>query len=592
MKINLNEIKSDIQKYAEVVKEIIGIDVEVMDTNFIRVAATGILKDKIDTSMQESAYVYKNTIETNKTNIVLNPREDIICESCNNKDNCIEEMEISLPIAIEDEVIGVIGLICFDKEKKEKFIEHQDKYVILIEHIREQIKSRLYEHYQKYLILEQNSILNRVFNKISQAVIIIDKENKILTANTRANAILGTRSGYGILEIKKVNNIESIDHLEEFVLVYNNLSYDVIGEIVEHPLDLNTIHKILIFREKKELANDKISNMLLENEMIVKNFIYKSDKMKAIDEHINKVSKSNSTVLITGESGTGKEIVARLIHYRSLRFDKPFIAINTAAIPETLLESELFGYAKGAFTGADTKGKAGKIELANGGVLFLDEIGDMPLNTQVKLLRVLQDKKVTRVGSNDLIKIDVRIIAATNKCLTKLIENGTFREDLYYRLNVIPINIPPLRERREDIKVLAYHFAKRYSALSNIYFSSIEQSAMSILENYKFYGNVRELENIIEYAFNHISSDGIIYKEYLPLNIHKNKHENIDDKLNNQREYRAIKDIEKEYIITLLKEHGTNLESKKKIANILGIGIATLYRKMENYGIEKKYNIL
>ncbi len=229
------------------------------------------------------------------------------------------------------------------------------------------------------------------------------------------------------------------------------------------------------------------------------NIIGRSPAMQEIFATIERVAPTNATVLIAGESGTGKDLIARAIHHHSPRRDQPFVKINCAAIPETLLESELFGYEKGAFTGATTS-KPGKFELADKGTVFLDEIGDVPPAIQVKLLRVLQDKEFERLGSNKVRRVDVRIIAATNADLRSAIESGQFREDLYYRLNVVPINVPPLRQRKEDIPALVDHFIKKYAAEFGRPVAGISDEALEILMKHHWPGNVRELENVIERA--------------------------------------------------------------------------------------------
>ena len=303
--------------------------------------------------------------------------------------------------------------------------------------------------------------------------------------------------------------------------------------------------------------------------------------MRQLKAKVLKIAASHSTVLITGESGTGKEMFARAIHAESSRQNYPFVAINCGAIPDTLLESELFGYVKGAFTGADPRGKIGKFELANKGVIFLDEIGDMPLYLQVKLLRVLQERKITRIGSNQVIDIDVRVIAATNKDLRAMIKENKFREDLFYRLNVIPLEIPPLRERKEDIAELVMFLVAKYARLFNKKVTGVDEETMRILERYSWPGNVRELENTVEFMINMMEGDGILTTATLPKNLLEHRSEQTN------REYpiRPLKEIEREAIEQALKIYGVTTRGKQLAARQLGIGIATLYRKIEEYSL-------
>lgn len=312
------------------------------------------------------------------------------------------------------------------------------------------------------------------------------------------------------------------------------------------------------------------------NYYAIDNIIGSSPKIMELKDIVAKVANSDSTVLITGESGTGKEIFANAIHETSDRRDNNYIKVNCAAIPPNILESELFGYEEGAFTGAKTGGKIGKFELANHGTLFLDEIGDMSIDMQAKILRVLQEKKVERVGGNTTKEIDVRIIAATNQDLVDKIENGQFREDLYYRLNVIPLHLPPLCERQDDIPELCDFFIEKYNDKFGIYIESIEDEAMSYLKNYTWPGNVRELENVIERIYNFIDTNRI-KKEHLPENILKN---NLIEPVGNLK--RMLDEYEKQIIVQALKTHSNN---KSKTAKILGISRATLYHKLDKYGI-------
>lgn len=327
-----------------------------------------------------------------------------------------------------------------------------------------------------------------------------------------------------------------------------------------------------------------------------------SPKIIAIRELTKTVAGVDSTILIEGESGTGKEVVANAIHYSSPRRDKPFIKISCAAIPETLLESELFGYEKGAFTGA-LKRKPGRFELANHGTLFLDEIGDLPQALQVKLLRVLQEREFERIGGTETIKVDVRIICATNRDLEKETKEGRFREDLYYRLKVIPIHLPSLRERKEDIPILINHFIKIYSKKMNKKITAFSDEAMKCLLDYDFPGNVRELENTIERTIA-LCPNQLIGKEYLPLL--KDRRQGSEDRVYGQTAADSehsppsskglqkkepdklvplqdkMGEVEKNYIVSVLKKANGN---KTKAAKILSISRKNLWEKMRKYNL-------
>jgi len=349
-------------------------------------------------------------------------------------------------------------------------------------------------------------------------------------------------------------------------------AYDYVTKPVD-PDELNNLVKNAI--EQKSLKDE---NYLLKNKIeqliIPENLIGESEKMHKIFELINTVSPTDTTVMIRGESGTGKEIVAKAIHLNSKRKYFPIVTVNCGAIAESLLESELFGHEKGAFTGANYKRK-GKFEMANGGTIFLDEIGTLSLKMQVELLRIIETKKFTRVGGNDTIKSDFRVIAATNEPLEELVKEGKFREDLYYRLNVFTIFIPPLRERRKDIAPLAYHFLNKFSTVMNKNVTKISGEAMNFLCDYEWKGNVRELENAIERAVVVGKGDTI---ELIDLPFYS---KNAND---SETEPSTLSEVEKKYIEKTLIQNNWNIN---KCAGILGIERATLYNKISKYGLKK-----
>ncbi len=314
-----------------------------------------------------------------------------------------------------------------------------------------------------------------------------------------------------------------------------------------------------------------------------------SPAMAKLKEQILLVAPSNASVLITGENGTGKELVARSIHFHSQRKEKPFVEINCAAIPEELIESELFGHEKGAFTGAVSQ-KKGKFDLADGGTLFLDEIGDMSLKTQAKVLRILQERKFERVGGNRTIEVDVRIIAATNKVLEEEIRAGAFREDLFYRLNVVPFTVPPLRDRLDDIPLLAEHFLDTFCKREGIGHKVITHEAMEALKGYLWPGNVRELKNVVERLV--IMTPGATVDiNHLPESIVSGELQReagagrLDGvlELNTLRE--AREEFEKEFILQKLEENNWNVS---KTAEVIELERSNLYRKLKSYGIGVK----
>lgn len=315
-----------------------------------------------------------------------------------------------------------------------------------------------------------------------------------------------------------------------------------------------------------------------------KKIVYQSEVMKQLMEMVEKVSSSEVTVLVLGDSGTGKELIAQAVHRNSDRADKPFVAINCGALQETLLESELFGHEKGAFTGAYTR-KLGFAELANGGTLFLDEIGQMSLSMQSKLLRFLQEGEIYRVGGKEPIQVNIRLISATNVDLEKEVEKGRFREDLFYRINTITLNTPPLRRRKEDILLLANHFMNLNRSESESF--TFDQSAQEVLEQYSWPGNIRELQNICE-RIQILAESNVIKDTDLPEQLKKSTAGKEFNIFSDYEPSVSIHDLEKQYILRSLEYFSGN---KTECANALGITIKTLYNKLHEYGKFKKFAV-
>lgn len=348
-------------------------------------------------------------------------------------------------------------------------------------------------------------------------------------------------------------------------------AYDYLSK----PIDLNKLEMLIKRVYEEQITQQEIALLKeqIEERFNFDEFVGESPKMKEIVSLIPRIARSDASVLILGESGTGKELIARLIHEASPRKNRNFIPISCAALPETLIESELFGYERGAFSGAE-KRKFGKFELADKGTLFLDEIGDLPLTVQVKLLRVLQEFTFERLGSNDPIKVDVRLICATNQDLKQKISDGKFREDLYYRINVVTINIPPLRERKEDIKPLVDHFLKKFMKQGHQRVKGITKEALNNLLRYDWPGNVRELENVIERALV-LCRGELICPEDIPLQLRETSKITDSD---------LLVEVEKNHISKILEKTGGNLA---EAARRLGIHRNTLRLKIKEFNLKE-----
>ena len=436
----------------------------------------------------------------------------------------------------------------------------------------------------KQLIQERN-FKEAILESILDGVFTVDSQFRITSFNKAAENITGYKKeevlGKNCSEVMRSPDADARPLRKTLETGENVSNYEM--EIITKngkriPVSVNTA---ILYDEKGEVIGgvetfrDMSEIVRLRNEVRHRfsfgNIIGKSDCMQIIYDKLEVISVTDSNVLIEGETGTGKDLIARTIHYNSMRKDKPFVKINCAAIPENLLESELFGYKKGAFTGA-VMDKMGKFEAADGGTIFLDEIGDMPLSLQAKILRVIEEKEFERLGEVKSRKVDVRVIAATNRPLKELVEQGKFRMDLYYRLNVVRIKLPALRERAEDIPLLLDHFIEVFNKKFNKKVKGVEQRVMDFLLDYSWPGNVRELENVIEHAMIHARGDLIRF-------------DNLPDYLFEEGESDAVslEDIEREHILRVLKSVNNN---KTLASKILGISRSTLWRKLKELNIE------
>ncbi|MGM0397214.1 MAG: sigma-54 interaction domain-containing protein [Bacillota bacterium] len=582
MGFDLNKIQTIVQEYANVISQVSGVDVEVVDNTLFRIAGTGIYASGVNIDMSDEGHVYKHILKTGETQTIYSPGEDSLCRGCPNRSNCKETIEVSMPIKSNEEIIGIIGLVGSTLEQKKLILKNERLYLEFIKQIAYFIAAKAAETKEREISHTTINTLDSVINFMDQGVLLISKDNVINSGNESARKYLGISDVEG-KKIEITSTGDSINNTLEYKLTVENKDIFAIGVI--HPLEIKNdqYNNIFIFKNMKQFQADLYDVTSTLKTLETKNIIGRSNATIELKKNIRKVASSKSTVLITGESGTGKEMVATAIWCESERTNQKFVAVNCAAIPESLLESELFGYVKGAFSGADPKGRIGKFELANQGIIFLDEIGDIPIYLQGKLLRALQEKTITRIGSNQVIPLDVRVIAATNRDLKEMMFQKKFREDLYYRLNVIPINIQPLRERRQDIKELAKFFIKKYVLLLEKSYSYIPSSTMDLLENHYWKGNVRELENTIEFMVNMMEADGILDNNTLPMDFF----DDITEKDNEDSNYYnndviSLKKLEKKEVAKASRIFGNSTEGKKKAADNLGISLATYYRKLSD----------
>ncbi|EER5645621.1 sigma-54-dependent transcriptional regulator, partial [Escherichia coli] len=498
------------------------------------------------------------------------------------KENCREKAFLGTPVILQDRCVGVISLIAVTHEQQEHISDNLREFSDYVRHISTIFVSKLLEDQGPGDNISK--IFATMIDNMDQGVLVVDDESRIQFVNQTALKTLGVVQNNIIgkpIRFRPLTFESNFTHGHmQHIVSWDDKSELIIGQ-------LHNIQGRQLFLMAFHQSHTSFSVANAPDEPHIEQLVGECRVMRQLKRLISRIAPSPSSVMVVGESGTGKEVVARAIHKLSGRRNKPFIAINCAAIPGQLLESELFGYVKGAFTGASANGKTGLIQAANTGTLFLDEIGDMPLMLQAKLLRAIEAREILPIGASSPIQVDIRIISATNQNLAQFIAEGKFREDLFYRLNVIPITLPPLRERQEDIELLVHYFLHLHTRRLGSVYPGIAPDVVEILRKHRWPGNLRELSNLMEYLVNVVPSGEVIDSTLLPPNLLNNgtteqsdvtevseAHLSLDDAGGT-----ALEEMEKQMIREALSRHN----SKKQVADELGIGIATLYRKIKKY---------
>lgn len=514
------------------------------------------------------------------------------CLTCKKKDNCDINSIIAYPIICGDEVIGAIGLYSkyeeFHKAKSE-----EDFFNAFLEKISELFVSKAEENRHNAILTMTKRRLTNIIEHMDLAVCSMDEDNRVSFCNKKFMEAFRLRKSEDI----SAKEIETLLQNPKFQRLIESgepqVSADLHFTVGQRKIyAYTTINKFYLNTgeyagaivylkpmDKYLKEYDRLSS--LSATIYFDDIIGESRILKETKEQAYRFAQNNSSILLLGESGTGKELFARAIHNAGRRREKPFVTVNCAAIPDNLLESELFGYEEGAFTGSIKGGKIGKFQLADRGTLFLDEIGELPIHLQAKLLRALQEKRISKIGGNAEIEVDIRIIAATNRNLEQMVESGEFREDLYYRLSVAPLKIPSLRERRSDIGLLAKYFVERCRKDMDKELEGLSREAMSALLDHDWPGNVRELQNAIEFAAN-MADTPIIERGDLPKRITGRRESAFDE-----TKILPLREVEQYYIRRALNYYGEDSKGKEMAAEALGIGIATLYRKIKDKEKEK-----
>lgn len=568
------------QQIAEAISSVLEMEVTIVDKNMVRMAGTGYYRESIGERIVLTNSLYHQVLEQGSEYVITDVRTSDACEACERHATCMELAHLCCPIILGKEVVGVIGLIAFSQEKQNQLIEKRGQLLPFIRKMAELIAAKAVEKDALNRMVLLKNQMETVLNFVAEGIIAVDHLARIINVNFAAEKMLQVKNsdvlGCHINEVFPGTPIAEVLREgsgfmdREVKMWHQGRQHHYLINAKPMVLDGSVQGVVASFREVQTGMPARTAVVAQVN---FADIIGSSPLLEQVKEEARKAAKGASTVLITGESGTGKEVFAKAIHFESSRGLKPFVPVNCAAIPETLLESELFGYEEGSFTGAKKGGKQGKFQAAQGGTLFLDEIGDMPLPLQAKLLRVIQEKAVERVGSVHAAPVDVRIIAATHRDLEQMVKQGEFREDLYYRLHVFPLYLPPLRKRREDILPLARSFLHRLATLYHKKVTDISQAAAQRLVEYEWPGNVRELENAMECAIVRMAGDSVTLAD-LPPKLKESGLANTRQEGNNQ---------EQEALFQALACFGESVEGKAQAAASLGISIATLYRKLRKY---------
>ncbi|MEY2192013.1 sigma-54 interaction domain-containing protein [Neobacillus sp. BF23-41] len=552
-----------------------------------------VLQDDDQKSLPLKCPIISKIKKTGIDVFIRNKAKHSTCELCSLKNDCVAETTIIKPITKNKKVIGVLLVTPLDGQAgwlNKNFYNIEIQLDFCCEWISNKIENDDLKK-ENTLVLEE---MIGLFSFIQEPILIVGLDGTIHSLSNNVSKEFNKSKtvllGENINEIMSASDwlkIKNVKNQQDFKISIPSLKSEQAEHIAKvKPLLANG--EIVSFLIKLTSIHDSKKNMTEQRVLYTfKDVKGTSDSIQTVVDIARRVAPSDTSILLRGESGTGKEVFAQAIHQASNRRDGSFIALNCAAIPESLLESELFGHVKGAFTGSSGD-KPGRFEMANGGTIFLDEIGDLSLHLQAKLLRVVQERKIERVGDTKSTPVDVRIITATHRNLEELVAKGEFREDLYYRLNVIPITIPPLRERREDIPLLVEHFLKKFSRELFRSLKRLSNDVYEILLSYQWPGNIRELQNVVHH-FVQLEIGDLVTMESLPkylrdLYVNGTKIEQVDSLAVSGKRNTHVE--EKDLIIELLNQYGRDTPSKKKVAKHMNISLPTLYRRISKFNIK------
>ncbi|MEW5784976.1 MAG: sigma 54-interacting transcriptional regulator [Bacillota bacterium] len=601
-----------IEKGTELIKpfsSLSGFDMAIEDKKGLVLSGTGQWIKKVGTHRPEGSY-FDLTLKTGKPYACTDPKFSPQCYKCPIRNNCPYSFTASYPIIFNGEVKGLIGYLGYKNSQRDFFLEKQS---ILMEALEEltSFVSVVYDDASRGRLDYSSKLFEDILNEMHEGIMFLDSRLRVTYVNRAASSMLDSAPGDLVgkrLKTRLPDVEKAFKKLRESNnMNFNNMYNKMTAEIESGSHGTISLHKwdesetrFVIFKNYLTGVRNGVSNAIggySKESAVFEGILGDSEAINYTKRLASRLAKTDASVLIVGETGVGKELFAKAIHKNSHRQKMPFVIVNCAAIPEALIESELFGYKSGAFSGANQDGKPGKFEAADGGTLFLDEIGELPMNAQSKLLRAVEQMEIEKVGAVKPIKIDVRIIAATNRDLKSLIKQGKFREDLYYRLNIMPLEIPTLRERREDIPILFTNFLETFDGIQKVLSESFTIEFISVLLSYDWPGNVRELKNICQYLV--VNYAGRPFQvEDLPPYLQEVFDRQPGEKKpwdsspavnkcepNSKGSLQSVNEV---LIRQALGKYGYTTAGKRRTASSLGISLSTLYRKLNQYNIKDK----
>ncbi len=571
----LKSIQPELQHIVDAMCAVANVDITIVDHNLCRMAGTGPLSLKHDSAVPENS-AFSHCLATGEQYYISDPGDNPVCRGCSKYGRCGELAELCIPIKLGGKMLGVLGMCAFSEHARDNFVRNFHHYIQFENQLSRIISAMLNEHRYGMLAEHQSSELDTLINALDRGIVILSESGTPVTINRYLMDKLRLPD-HAIPNLETLVGKKNAEWMRSkgFEGEFGPMRLGEDDYIVSaNPIILRKRQAgvVLVFSDFSRMQASVLKAERKSDVVTFSAIIGESEALSRARSRAQEVAGTDAAVFLYGETGVGKEVFARAIHFASRRKNDVFMPINCSAIPDALIESELFGYEKGAFTGAAASGKLGLLEICKNGTLFLDEVGDIPLSMQIKLLRTIEEKEIMRVGGARPLRVNPRVISAAQSDLHNLLEEKSFRKDLFYRLNVVPIHIPPLRERDGDVMLLANAFLKRYCSVYQKDITGFTDSCARLLQQYDFPGNIRELRNIVEYAVlfergQHVTATCIAEK----ISLSKRSCLTLADQL------RAF---ERTVIERELLQAGDSLHAKKEVAQRLGISLTTLYRKM------------